>query len=264
MTNLNKTCSEFSKFDKKDFKVVVEKQQLDMKLFSDAEKKFIEPAAHAKTLWKITWKKPKQGSLEEYSLNMMRTQIVRNRCRLPMKYLAPDKTYNNYACQKAPLNDIHTDVTQAPKVIEPLNIGFDDVIRTILIDQDIPIGSMFEINVRVPYESMTRMHFRSKSIKPIGKSTTSKMPFDPNLYIGTIDIGGCYRGKFTVQHVDMSLFDSYQMYQFEIIDNDQEQGIIIKTYDFTHVTAKKVIDEIIKLADVRTVPMLKIISELCK
>ena len=40
MADLNKTCSEFPKFDKKDFKVVVEKQQLDMKLFSDVEKKY--------------------------------------------------------------------------------------------------------------------------------------------------------------------------------------------------------------------------------
>ncbi len=264
MTSITQNCTEFPKFKKSDFKMTVSHETLDMKKFSDVEKRFIDPKAHATTSWKITWKTPKSGTLEEYALNYIRNQIVRYRCRIPVKCLVPDKEYNNYACQKSPLNDIHTEVTEAAKVIEPLNIGFDDVIRTILIDQNLQVGSIFEIDVSVPYDSLTRMYFRSKSIKPVGKSVKSSIPFDPNIHIGTIDIGGRYRGKFTVQYVDMNLFDSYQLYQFNIINTPTEQGIEIKTYDFSNVDAKYIIEACMKLADVRTKDTLKIWAEMCK
>jgi hypothetical protein len=110
---------------------------------------------------------------------------------------------------------------------------------------------------------LTRKFFRSKSIKQVGSKIKSTIPFDPNIHIGTLDIGSRFSAKYTVQYVDLTLFDSYQLFSYEIVDTDNEFGFVIKTYPFSNIDAKHILNEIIKIASPIAVPILTIWKDMC-
>lgn len=230
----------------------------DLKLFPKEALKYFDEKFNTRNVWKFTTKLSKLTDDDKYLLNLSRAQIIRNRCRLPIKYLAPDYEYNRYICQKAPLKDVSNSIDNASKVIEPLNFGFDDVIRTILINQNIPLGTVFEIDIHNPYESSERVFFRSKSLKNISNLKINGELFDPNIHIGTLDIGGRFMAKYTVEYLNLNLFDSYQLFSYEILDDPQNDvwGFAIKIYDFCQVDVKYVFDEVLKLADEKTKTVL--------
>ena len=252
-----------TKLTAKDFKLEKYTIEPDMAKFPESVKQFYNKDTNIRTCWKFTCKKPAKGSQDEYDLGFARTQVIRNRCRLPMKYLAPDYDYNRYVCQKAPLKGASDDIASAAFVIEPLNPGFDDIIRSILIDQQLEVGDIFEINVEVPYSDVSRKFFRSKSLKQVGSKIKSKTPFDPNIHLGTLDIGSKFTAKYTVQQVDLKLFNSYQLFSYEIVDTASEFGFVIKTYQFAHIDAKYILDEVIKIAAPSAVPILTIWKSMC-
>lgn len=263
MTTELKSCV-IPNFSEKDFKIEVTKVGPDMSRFSAEEKKFFCEAANKRTIWTISYNTPKTRD-EADPLMRVRTQVISNRCRLPVKYLSPDKEYNRYIVQKCPTRGDHDDIEQAAYTASHMNPGFDNVIRTILIDQNIPIGTIFEIDVAVPYECEEHKFFRSASLKPVSK-IESPLAFDPNHHIGMIHIGGRYRGKFTVENLDLKLWDSMQLFGFEIKDNQPngKSSFSIWSYDFLHIDINWILKEVIKIADPITIPTLKLWLSMCE
>lgn len=184
-----------------------------------------------------------------YMVGYARNQIFKNQYRIPMKALFPEPG-NVYIAQKSPLADKSNNIRSAAKVIEPLNIGFDEYIRCIPINQNLELDTTFIVNVSVPYNSNTRYRFKSDQI--VCKGLT-EVPFDQNIDIGELDIGSEYVAKFKVKNVDLDIYDSYTLFTFRITDVMDESGHVAKlgfdiyTYDFMHVDLKYVFKELINI-----------------
>lgn len=174
-----------------------------------------------------------------YIVNYARNQIFKNQFHIPIKVLVPAST-NTYVCQKSLLTSTSNDINSASKVIEPLSIGFDDYIKYIPINQNLKVGTVFTIDVKVPYESNHRYRFKSDQL--VSDSVT-EIPFDQNIDIGELDIGSRYCGKFTVEYTDLNIYGSYTMFTFNITPD----GFDILTYDFMNVDVKFILEEVIKI-----------------
>ena len=182
----------------------------------------------------------------KYVIMFARNQIFRHQYKIPMKTLMPEPG-NTYICQKAPFSDKSNDIKNAAKIIEPLNIGFDEYIRYIPINQNLDIDTTFVINVSVPYNSKTRFRFKSNQL--VCKDL-KEVPFDQNIDIGTLDIGSQYTGKFKVKDVNLNIYDSYTLFSFDITDDDKDNlGFDILTYEFMNVDVKYIFKEIIKIVE---------------
>jgi hypothetical protein len=178
----------------------------------------------------------------KYIICYARNQIFKHQYRIPMKALFAESG-NLYICQKAPLVDKSDNIKNAAKTIEPLNIGFDEYIRCIPINQHLKVGTMFMINVSVPYSSDKRYRFMSNQIKPVEK--LDEVPFDQFIDIGELDIGSKYTGKFKVDNVNLDIYDSYTLFTFKIDENNLDFDIF--TYEFMNVDLKYIFQEIIKI-----------------
>lgn len=188
---------------------------------------------------------PKQTEDLKYLVNYARNQIFKNQYRIPMKALFAEPG-NNYICQKAPLFDKSNNIRNAAKIIEPLNIGFDEYIRCIPINQKLEEDTTFIINVSVPYDSDHRYRFKSNQLVCEG---LKEVPFDQNIDIGVLDIGSQYTGKFKVKWVNLDIYDSYTLFRFDIEDSEEKGkiGFNIYTYEYMNVDLKYVFNEIIKI-----------------
>ena len=130
-----------------------------------------------------------------------RNVFMKYQYKFPMKYLQASPN-NQYVSQKTILSEYSQNIESAAKQIEPFNIGFDQYIQLIPINQDLEIGTTFTIEIHNPYESNERKFFRSKSLKTIDSEL---IPFNHNIHIGTIDIGSRYTGKFVVTDLRKNL-----------------------------------------------------------
>lgn len=130
-----------------------------------------------------------------------RNIFMKYQYKFPMKYLQASPN-NQYVSQKTILSEYSQNIESAAKQIEPFNIGFDQYIQLIPINQDLEIGTTFTIEIHNPYESNERKFFRSKSLKTIDSEL---IPFNHNIHIGTIDIGSKYTGKFVVTDLRKNL-----------------------------------------------------------
>ena len=132
-----------------------------------------------------------------------RNIFMKYQYKFPMKYLQASPN-NQYVSQKTILSEYSQNIESAAKQIEPFNIGFDQYIQLIPINQDLEIGTTFTIEIHNPYESNERKFFRSKSLKTIDSEL---IPFNHNIHIGTIDIGSKYTGKFVVTDLRKNLIN---------------------------------------------------------
>ncbi len=199
--------------------------------------KYYSVETNIRTVTEFRYELPKDD-FEVYKINYARNQIFKNQTKIPVKVLMPDKN-NRYVCQKSPLNDKSTNINSASKVIEPLNIGFDEYIKYIPINQDIPEGTVFIIDVKVPYDAKTRYRFKSDQLFTLANVKT---PFDKNIDIGELDIGSEYTGKFIVNYADLNVYDSYSLFTFRVYPN----GFDLITYEFMNVSPKYIIENVIK------------------
>ena len=229
-------------------KVIVKEIKPDMSKFPAQAKKFYCPETNTRIATTFKYKKPAPGSKEEYELCYARNQIFKNQYKIPVKYLQPDKG-SRYVAQKAPLTEKSNDILSAAKTIEPLNIGFDEFIRTIPINQKIPVGTYYTIHVSVPYDSETRYFFCSNQLKRTDKKTNGGPDFDPFIHIGCLDIGSDYNAKFKVEQVDLKIYDSYTLFTFDI--NEEAGEFTIYTYKFQQVSVKEILQERLKKSDSR-------------
>lgn len=203
------------------------------------------PETNTRTVTTFTFQQPKENSKEEFLMNHAINSISKYQYSLPMKYLEPDQY--RYICQKAPLRGSSQVIDSANRIIEPLNVGYKDLIRTILINQNIPEGTIYTMHVENPYDSETRYYFcsnqlvsetRKEHLYPEGKK--NGYDFDPFIHIGSIDIGSEIVGKFIVRPVDLNIYKSYCLYKFERTDN----SVSIFTYDFMNVSVKQILEMI--------------------
>lgn len=227
-------------------KVSITQRKPIEKMFPKEALEMYEPSTNTRTVTTFTFPKPKEGSKEEFLLNHARNAISKYQYSLPMKYLEPEQF--RYICQKSPLRGSSQVIDSASRIIEPLNVGFQDLIRTILINQDIPEGTIYTMHVENPYESDTRYFFcsnqivsesRKEHLYPEGKN--KGYDFDPFIHIGCIDIGGEIIGKFVVKQVDLNVYKSYCLYKFEI---PSDNSISIITYDFMNISVKEILERI--------------------
>ena len=135
-----------------------------------------------------------------------RNIFMKYQYKFPMKYLQASPN-NQYVSQKTILSEYSQNIESAAKQIEPFNIGFDQYIQLIPINQDLEIGTTFTIEIHNPYESNERKFFRTKSLKTIDSEL---IPFNHNIHIGTIDIGSRYTGKFVVTDLRKNLTKTLQ------------------------------------------------------
>ena len=226
-------------------KINISKRKPILEMFSHEALEMYEPETNIRTITTFSYPKPEEGSKEEFLINHARNSISKYQYSLPMKYLEPEQF--RYVCQKAPLRSSSQVIDSAARVIEPLNVGFKDLIRTILINQDIPEGSIYTLHVENPYESETRYFFcsnqlvsesRKDHLYPEGKK--NGYDFDPFIHIGSVDIGSEIIGKFVVKQVDLNIYKSYCLYKFELTDN----SFSIITYDFMNISVKQILERI--------------------
>lgn len=166
----------------------------------------------------------------------LRTALFKYQYKLPMKYLKPDPN-NRYVSQKSSLTGESNRIETAFKQIEPFNIGFDNYIQLIPINQDIPLGTVFTVDVSNPYDSTKRKFFRSKSIKTEGIQLNQPLKCD-SLHIGTLDIGSSYKGRFVVSDKP-EYSDCLCKYNFRIARSETERSEVKRSdeieliwYDF--------------------------------
>lgn len=162
---------------------------------------------------------------------------------IPIKYLKPNKM--SYTIQKSVpyINHINFDENKSidSKLLEYsltqhytsdlIIAGITNIFDTISyipINQELPINSIFKIELYNDYIHSTKRYFiRSKSIKNISK--IDMIPFDENIHLGSIDIGGYILGEFSV-----------------------DETINRKAYSFTRPTENSV--EIITLSSMNLLP----------
>lgn len=208
-----------------------------------------------RTVTTFSYPKPKEGSKEEYEINFARNQIFKYQYKLPMKYLMPEEGV--YLSQKSPLMDKSMNIRNAARIIEPINIGFNEYIKYIPINQDLPLGTTYTIQCRVPYNSQTRYFFMSNQLKCSEDVTKllkkGEYDFDPYIHIGTLDIGSEYTARFVVSDVNLKLYDSFTLFTFTV--DDDKFSII--TYDFMNVGTKKILEEVLKICDDRAKDFIK-------
>lgn len=228
-------------------KITTEKIKPIKEMFTKEELKYFCIDTNIRTKTTFSYKQPDENSKEEDEINFARNQIFKNQYKIPMKYLQPEE--NIYLAQKSPLMDKSNNIKNASRIIEPINIGFSDFIKYIPINQNIPLNTTYIINCKIPYESNTRYFFMSNQLKCtediskiIGKN---KYDFDPYIHIGTLDIGSEYKGRFVVSEVNLNLFDSFSLFNFEVTDN----SFSIITYDFMEVDLKHILKECIKRSE---------------
>ena len=192
---------------------------------------------------------PKLTDDLRYNIDYARNQLFKNQFRLPMKALFAEPG-NSYICQKAPLYDKSNNIKNAARIIEPLNIGFDEYIRYIPINQNLEEDTTFIINVSVPYDSNNRYRFKSNQLVA---QNLKEVPFDQNIDIGVLDIGSQYTGKFKVKWVNLDVYDSYTLFRFDVSDSEEngklKLGFNLYTYEFMNVDLKTMFENVIKIIE---------------
>lgn len=245
-----------------EIKVSTRKLEPKKDMFSKEELKYFCPETNVRTVTTFSYKTPKEGSKDEYDINYARNQIFKYQYKIPMKYLQPDK--GTYLSQKSPLMDKSSNIRNAARIIEPINIGFNEYIKYIPINQNIPIGTTFIINCKVPFESNTRYFFMSEHLKCVEDISAligkNKYPFDPKIHIGALDIGSEYNARFIVSDVNLNLYDSFSLFNFSFEDD----SFSLITYDFMEITPKYILTEVLKKCDERAKPFIQACIKACK
>lgn len=168
----------------------------------------------------------KSGVITEEVLQAI-NEIARMKNKLKIKHLKPSSELCYYISQKARISGSNQDIRSASVVIEPLHGDmFNMIIPHIPINQALPLKTNVVLKVDVPFsgpDSMRKylwssnlMIDKESSASILSAKTNSifTRPLIDCMHIGSIDIGSEVSGKFTVEEVDTSIQQSYQIFTF--------------------------------------------------
>lgn len=164
--------------------------------------------------------------------------IIKSQFKYPVKRLVPDESRTVHIVMKQRSKDSDS-IKNANVLIQHLGTKFNNVISFIPINQNIPEGTIFNVDVTNPYDASSPKMLRSASIKPITK--LSLTPFNQWVTIGVMDYGSLYKSQFIVK-TEVSdgteqVHESMQL--FRVMRDGNNVSII--TYDHVGVSAQQIL-----------------------
>lgn len=211
----------------------------------------------------------KQGAITEDLLQDI-NEIARMKNKLKIKHLKPIPDLCYYISQKSRISGSGQDIRSASVVIEPLHGDmFNMIIPHIPINQTLPLKTNVVIKVDVPFsgaDSMRKYLWSSNlmmdkessaSIASIKANSIFKRPWIDCMHIGSIDLGSEVSGKFTVEEVDTSLQQSYQIFTFN--RDVEDKYFELSMYFCYNMLPIDLIDKLLEI-----VPKNKYVNELKK
>lgn len=209
---------------------------------------------------------------------MFMRDVAKSQYKIPVKYLKLIPGSYEYVSQKSALFGKDRSVKNASITIEPLNNDYSNIITYTPINQALPVGTMVELNIEVPYNgpNAKQMFFWSDNLTTIDdienkiqdeckklfdRSCIYKSPWIGKCHYGSIDIGSVITAKFEVDYVDTNLYSSYSLFGFSRNDELNEFNIwcyncynvtprdilkLIRDSEFSIESTKSIIDEILE------------------
>ena len=198
-------------------------------------------------------------------------ELLKLETKLPMKYLKPIQNSCIYVAQKARLNSKQEkNIESASVMIEPMNPDWvNGKIRFLLINQSIPLDTIFMISKTIPYDGNYEWITSDdiQSIKPLKELILNENP-DAKSFVLTVktylfgqDIGSKLEGKFKVSMTD-DVFDNLRLFRFKRPSSNTIRFII---YDFINISLKDIMikaDSICKNKEGKRI--IKLILDACK
>ena len=183
--------------------------------------------------------------------------------KIPMRFLSPVLDVCEYIAQKSPLNGNNKDIAQASSVISPVNGNyFGTVIPYLPINQYMPIGSIVNLYLEVPYvdknidKEPVRKFFWSNNLttnpniqNEIKKENPNSFNLEPWLkcvHFGSLDIGSRIAGKFIVEETNPDVQHAYSLWNFT--RSDETKTFQVSIYDFYNVSPKDLFTRLLNLA----------------
>ena len=199
----------------------------------------------------FSYNSSKDTTSKEISLNnddnIGIAELLKLETKLPMKYLKPIQNSCIYMAQKARLLDNQDkNIENASVLIEPMNPDWvNGKIRFLLINQSIPLDTIFMISKTIPYDGKYEWVTSDdiQSIKPLKDLILSENPnaksfcLTVKTYLFGQDIGSKLEGKFKVSMTD-EVFDNLRLFRFK---RPSENIIRFIIYDFTNITLKDIL-----------------------
>ena len=173
----------------------------------------VDPKFMNRTVTKIEFPIGAKGEMKQEYLDMI-NKITNSCYSIKIKYLKPIwskcgysiiKGLSEYRPPENKSDKIETNILEHGLINQQnadLVIAGPDqifhVISFIPLNQEVELGDVFYINLFNSYDSNEQYYVRSKSIK-----TSSKhVPFDENIFLGSIDVGGMIKGEFITAYTD--------------------------------------------------------------
>ena len=171
------------------------------------------------------------------------SEIIGSEYSLPMKYLKPDLSACRYISQKSQLFGDENNMENASITIEPLNNNiFNTLIAYIPINQNLPLGTMFTLNVETPYQpvgdNIPEQLMLYSDIIVTDENIGEIIPFNRSIELGSIDVGSKLFGKFVVSDVDLSVSMSRALFSFK---RPAINKFEIITYDYVGKTPEDIL-----------------------
>lgn len=164
--------------------------------------------------------------------------ILKHQYCLPMKYLQAIRESCSYVSQKAIMSDANKDIKNADVTIEPLNADFVYMIQYTPINQSIPLGTIVNLNVKIPFDYgednkeperkfiwssnlQTDKDIEAKIKSENPKSIRTK-PWMECVHYGAVDIGSEIQYKYIVSEVNTKIIQSFSLFGFRRYDPKKE------------------------------------------
>lgn len=181
-------------------------------------------------------------------------KLIQQTHSIPVKYLEPIPDSYLYTSQKSQNFSTNQGIEYAPLQIEPLNANILQQVSLLMINQSIPIETVFIIDIEIPFNIQNgklpeRRFLRSCDIKTksdlkkiILKENPDAEYFDlcnqANVF-GAIDIGSRYRAKFVVKEGNKG--ETLSIWH---IRRPKDNIIEIITHDYLNTDCKYILEKI--------------------
>lgn len=259
--------------------------RLNKKDFTAEELKYIDPESLNETIYAFEFprfeKPDENGYIMTNDLYLNVANLLKMEYMLPMKYLSQEVNSCKYIAQKSIIIGKEKNIENASVVIEPENPNVFEMIQYTPINQLIPLGTVFTIDVEIPYylddgSVPNRKKLTSKSIKTeINlEETIKKIKPDAKFldlcnrklqYI-TLDIGSKLEAKYKIE--ESNLYKSMQLFRFRRPEDNILEFVV---YDLYNLDINDIFKMMLKYIDIklntseeRKIKLKEFINELIK